>query len=333
MEETGDLKARPLPVQKRPCRGKPCYSKPMVDFGTTPQEFHRDLLEKTCYLHKAAQQDHPFTWSGIDALVHQIEPVEPFFQLFGEGPVPSDAYTQEVAMSGLRRRRLVKDRFTRLMTGGATLVINRMEMFSLEARRLCDEVERFAGYQTTANGYITFGGTGTFGKHWDTHDVFAFQLIGKKRWNVFPATFPHPLVGHTNAQIPHQCPVTPILDCTLETGDLLYIPRGWWHQTTPLDEPSFHLSVGLFVPTLIDYALWVCSRLLPQTPLARKGLLGPESMHDLAAAMQAAKSAALNPAHVAEFLKMLTDQRRQAAATETQLFSGLAARAASSAPR
>lgn len=307
----------------------------MVDFGMTPQEFHDTLLEKKFHLRKLAHTAPAFTWSDIDALLSQIEPVEPFFRLFVDGPVPADAYTREVTESGLRRRRLIPDRFTRLMSGGATLVINRMEVFSVEARRLCAEVERFAGYQTTANGYITFGGQGTFGKHWDVHDVFAFQLIGGKQWKLYPPTFPCPLSNHTSTQLGHQFPLgtaTPALDCQLETGDLLYIPRGWWHQVTPLDQPSFHLSVGLFVPTVFDYAMWVMSRALPQNPSARKGLLGRESLSDLAAAIQSATTAAMDPVYLAEFLKMIGEQRRSTTEIDVSLFSSLAEKAGQAAP-
>jgi ribosomal protein L16 Arg81 hydroxylase len=306
----------------------------MVDFGTTPQEFHATLLEKTFYLRRLAHPARTFAWSDIDALLNQIEPVEPFVRLFVDGPVPAETYTREVMESGLRRRRLIPDRFTRLMNDGATLVINRMEVFSVEARRLCAEVERFAGYQTTANGYFTFGGQGTFGKHWDVHDVFAFQLIGGKHWKVYPPTFPYPLTNHTSAQLRQHssCPPIPALDCQLETGDLLYIPRGWWHEVTPLDQPSFHLSVGLFVPTVFDYAMWILSRALPQHPSARKGLLGYESINDLAAAMQSVTAAAMDPTYVAEFLKMIADQRRPTTEIDTSLFSNLAEKAKLVAP-
>jgi ribosomal protein L16 Arg81 hydroxylase len=122
------------------------------------------------------------------------------------------------------------------------------------------------------------------------------------------------------------------LDCLLETGDLLYIPRGWWHETTPLDQPSFHLSVGLFVPTLFDYVMWVCSRFLPQSRVARKGFLGPECMNELAAAMQSANTVALDPAHVAEFMNMIAEQRRPAAEMDTSLFSSLAEKTTPTAP-
>jgi ribosomal protein L16 Arg81 hydroxylase len=316
----------------------------MVDFGMTPQEFHDTLLEKTFHLRKLATPAPSFTWSDVDALLNQIEPVEPFFRLFVDGPVPAETYTREVMESGLRRRRLIPDRFTRLMAGGATLVINRMEVFSVEARRLCGEIERFAGYQTTANGYITFGGQGTFGKHWDVHDVFAFQLIGSKRWKVYPPTFPYPLSNHTSAQLglqpplgtsplPRlQCPPTPALDCQLETGDLLYIPRGWWHQVTPLDQPSFHLSVGLFVPTVFDYVMWVMSRSLPQNPSARQGLLSRECLNDLPAVIQSATAAAMDPVYVAEFLKMISEQRRLTTEIDASLLANLAEKAKLTAP-
>jgi CRP-like cAMP-binding protein len=75
---------------------------------------------------------------------------------------------------------------------------------------------------------------------------------------------------------------------------------------------------------VLDYMMWVCGRFMAQDSIARKGLLGSESMNDVAAAMRSAHAAALNPARVAEFTKMLADQRRPAVETDTQLFSSLA---------
>ena len=40
-------------------------------------------------------------------------------------------------------------------------------------------------------------------------------------------------------------PDAPLWEGMLEDGDLLYIPRGWWHVATPLDEPTLHLTVGV----------------------------------------------------------------------------------------
>jgi len=50
----------------------------------------------------------------------------------------------------------------------------------------------------------------------------------------------------------------------LKDGDLLYIPRGWWHVATPLDEPTLHLTVGVNNPTAADMLGWFAERLKTQ---------------------------------------------------------------------
>ena len=46
-----------------------------------------------------------------------------------------------------------------------------------------------------------------------------------------------------------------------KTADLLYIPRGWWHVATPLDEPTLHLTVGVNNPNGADFLAWYVDRL------------------------------------------------------------------------
>jgi hypothetical protein len=306
----------------------------MIDFGILPQEFHATLLEKNCHLRKRAVRVPPFEWRDLDTLLNQIEPKDPLFKLYADGPVPPAAYTEEVMELGMRRRKLVLDRFSHFMAGGATLVLNRLEGCSTSAQTLCHDVERYTGFPTTGNGYITFGGKGTFGQHWDVHDVFAVQLIGRKRWRVYEPTFAYPLSTHGSDQAQSRCPPTPVLDCVLEPGDLLYIPRGWWHQATPLDEPSFHLSVATFVPTILDYVLWSCSHYLPQSAEVRRGLTGTaDTLVQIEAALQAVKAAISNPTHVAEFMHTVAGGRRPATDTDTALLSRLASQFLPHAPR
>jgi ribosomal protein L16 Arg81 hydroxylase len=47
-------------------------------------------------------------------------------------------------------------------------------------------------------------------------------------------------------------------------GDILYIPRGWWHEAFPLNEPSLHLTISLTPPTAMDYLAWAVSGLRRQ---------------------------------------------------------------------
>jgi len=173
----------------------------MLDFGLTQQAFRANYLERQVYVRTAALSERPMHWSDLDALLHAIEPDESSLQLFNSGQVAPLAYVDETFELGRPRRRINKHRFYALLQDGATLVLNRVEAHSIPAKRLCAEVARFVGCPTTSNAYVSFGGGGTFGKHWDTHDVFAVQLIGKKRWQVFQPTFPFPLSNHTSKHL------------------------------------------------------------------------------------------------------------------------------------
>jgi ribosomal protein L16 Arg81 hydroxylase len=284
-----------------------------IDFGVTPKEFRERFLEKTCYARKNAVREPAFTWADLDDILHQVEPTAPALQLFNEGPVPEEVFTEPSFQLGLRRLRLNPDRFYAQMAGGATLVLNRVEMYSARLRRFCTEVARFTGHQTLGNAYVAFGGDGTFGKHWDTHDVIVLQLIGRKRWQIFGPTFPLPLSSHTTRNVGHECPRTPIADCVLEAGDLLYVPRGWWHHVLPLQEGSFHISVGVYLPSVLDYLMWVCSHHVSRMVEARQGLIEPALNNgSLAEVMKGLQAAAANPAYLAQFQAEVAERGRSA---------------------
>lgn len=246
----------------------------MIDFGVSPDEFTAEYFERRHLLRRRALAMNPFGWKELDAILYSIDPSAPSLQLYADGPVDESAFTEACVEFGVPRRRLAKARFLRLLHAGATLVINRMESHSLPIRHLCSEVGRFAGSVPVSNAYLSLGGSGTFGKHWDTHDVFVLQLIGRKRWQVFAPTFPLPLSEHRSTGLEAQCSDMPLLDTTLEAGDLLYLPRGFWHRAIPLAEPSLHLSVGTYGPTMHDYVSWVCANRLPSLEAVRHSLDG-----------------------------------------------------------
>ncbi|HEY0082081.1 MAG TPA: cupin domain-containing protein, partial [Pyrinomonadaceae bacterium] len=50
-------------------------------------------------------------------------------------------------------------------------------------------------------------------------------------------------------------------EATLADGDLLYIPRGFWHVAEPLDEPTLHLTVGIHKRTGLDLLTWLAGQL------------------------------------------------------------------------
>jgi len=273
----------------------------MLDFGLTPGDFRSELFERKPHHFRGALLERPFAWTDIDELLHVIDPRAPAVRMFHHGTVPEHAYTEELVELGRPRRRLCKPKFYDYMQKGATLQINWLERHSVAARRLCLEVARFVGAQTSSNAYLSFAGDGTFGKHWDTHDVFAIQLIGRKRWRVFAPTFPLPLTYQTHDRSGHTCPAEPTFELTLEEGDVLYIPRGWWHHVIPLRVGSFHLSVGSYSPTFFDYFMQTSARCLERLADMRRAFSAEEYRELVAEAMRQLEPALLDAASAAAF--------------------------------
>ncbi len=273
----------------------------MIDFGLTPDDFRAEYFEQKPRHFRGALAERPFTWSDIDQLLHVIDPRVPTIRVFHHGEVPAHAYTEEFVEVGQSRRRLNKTKFYEYMGNGATLQINWLERHSVAAKRLCLEVGRFAGTQTTGNAYLSFAGDGTFGEHWDTHDVFAIQLIGRKRWRIFAPTFPLPLTRQTHDRSGHTCPAEPTLELALEEGDVMYLPRGWWHHVIPLEVGSFHLSVGCYPPSMFDYIIQTSAKCLEQQIGARRAFSLADYRETVAEVMQQLSAVLLDAANAAGF--------------------------------
>ena len=82
-----------------------------------------------------------------------------------------------------------------------------------------------------------------FDLHWDSQDTIILQLDGRKHWKVYRPTRLHPL--KQDVEKPSEPKEDPVWDGILENGEMIYMPRGWWHVAYPLDEPSLHLTVTI----------------------------------------------------------------------------------------
>ena len=294
----------------------PAAEAPRIDFGLNEAEFSAKYFEQRPYLHRGGLLDRSLDWDELEAMLHTLEPTETGVQLFSQGLVPSPTYTDTRAEFGLLRRRISKPHLYNHLSSGSTLVINRVENHSIHALRLCSEVRRFSGHPATSNLYVTFGGPGTFGKHWDTHDVFVLQLAGRKHWKVFEPTTPLPLSHQTSERSATACPSRAVLDIALEEGDLLYIPRGWWHEVVPLNVGSIHLSVGVYAVTAYDFLMSTLARELAEDTALRAALCRSERETIRMRLIEIGKARDLT-ATIDEFQRHLA--QRQSAETEWDL--------------
>lgn len=253
-----------------------------INLGITQEEFFSKYLEKNFLLIKNAIDCQSFKWKDINNILDSTEASHNFIKIFQNGKiVPEEEYLKHNIEIGVRYPKFRKDKFYDLMENGSTLVINRVNAHNSFIQDLSSSFAKFVMSQTLANGYFAFGGDGSFGDHWDTHDVFAVQLFGKKRWKLYTPTFESPLTPHTSKNYKHERPKEAILDCILEPGDCLYIPKGWWHNALPTEKETFHIAIGVHVPPVIDYITWVARKILPDSLECRKSLRMTENVDEI----------------------------------------------------
>jgi ribosomal protein L16 Arg81 hydroxylase len=231
----------------------------MIENSISRDDFIEQFYEKKFLFLKNSIKRNLVSWEDINRALFSWDPRDGNLRLFNHGPVPLERYTESYIEAGAQRARVLKDVFYNLMREGATLVLNRVDTKIDIVHEITTQFAQYLGERAVANGYVAFGGEGTFGQHWDTHDVFAIQLIGKKRWRLYEPTFELPLPHQTSKERKQECPSSPVFDEVLDEGDVLYFPRGWWHEALPIEgEETFHIAVGVRVTNVSDYIIWSC---------------------------------------------------------------------------
>ena len=234
--------------------------------------FREQLMGKEPFHFKNVHRPILSTWDDVDELLYACEINAGFVKLIGERALTESEFSERIAYYGQTKTSLNRDRLYHELAQGATLVLNRLEMRSLRIKRLCNDIARLALGQVVANGYLAMTGHSAFGNHWDAHDVFATQLIGRKRWKVFKPTFENPIAGQLSRDQREQCPEEAVLDVITEPGDILYIPRGWWHCAYPSEGECFHLAIGVHKPYVLDYIGWISATVLSQREQFRESI-------------------------------------------------------------
>lgn len=154
--------------------------------------------------------------------------------------------------------RLRYDKLTQELNNGATLVLDAVDELYEPLRALAEALELSFHERIQINAYAGWKTSRGFDLHWDDHDVFILQVTGRKQWMVHGMTMAYPLAGDPKEPKPTG---PPLWDHILEAGDLLYIPRGFWHVAYPLNEPTLHLTVGVHNRAGLDLLQWLVNKM------------------------------------------------------------------------
>lgn len=232
----------------------------LIKFNMNKENFKNDFLYKMPYVFKKAIDINEFNWNNANEIYSRGDISHRDFKLMNGYEVPKQEYVESYDNLGVTEYRCITSTLYKYLRDGATLVLNRIknEPFIDEISR---QIGSFAEARTITGGYAAFSSRSSYKSHWDTRDVYAVQLLGRKRWILKRPNFDFPLYMQQTKNFPHiEEPKEVYMDVVLEAGDILYIPRGWWHDPLPLDEETFHLAVATFAPTGFEYIQWLQSK-------------------------------------------------------------------------
>ena len=173
---------------------------------------------------------------------------------------------------------------------GASLRIDAIQRFSRELSVFCGNLQQDFSCPVNINLYLTPAEKQALSRHYDTHDVFVLQIHGKKRWRLFDSEVAVPLEylpairgegrrrsrsgrleKKKDVSAKHTCKL--VDEFILESGDLLYLPRGFWHEAEAVaGHVSCHLTVGIQSYTYLDLLTVALAQMATQEPRLREAL-------------------------------------------------------------
>lgn len=175
-------------------------------------------------------------------------------------PLDHALYSDVIARYGdspIASRRISRPKVARLMEHGATLVMRSIDEVDTNLSVLASSLEWNFDCRVFVDLYANSANApqGTT-PHWDDNDTIALQLWGTKRWLVHGPGRINPLRAE---RARNECPKEVMMDVELQTGDVLYVPKGHWHGVTPTSQESGHLAISLRHATGHDFLQWLVS--------------------------------------------------------------------------
>jgi hypothetical protein len=139
---------------------------------------------------------------------------------------------------------------------GASALLNDIDTLSPGLRAIATLLEQALGGKVQINLYCSWRERQAFASHFDSHDVFALQIAGEKRWTVYRGRFDQPIAHpafKSFGQAHHDAARgAPLMQVELRPGDVLYLPRGQYHDALTTGGASVHLAVGVTEPIGLD---------------------------------------------------------------------------------
>lgn len=214
------------------------------------EEFECCWKDEQPYLatgNRARIQKH-FSFKDFEGLVNQtgIWTPDRLEVVHDTKKVPPPNFFAQLPLQNGVRYALQPDKLQALLDRGASVVLNNIETMTPGLKTVRDSISDFTGGKVEGNLYYSQPRHQAFYVHIDVHDVYAFQVFGEKRWQVYQQKCRYP-INHLaflggSVEEHERAKGEALMDFTMRQGDFLYIPAGYYHQALCTDQPSVHLS-------------------------------------------------------------------------------------------
>jgi ribosomal protein L16 Arg81 hydroxylase len=223
--------------------------------GISREQFLEEYFDRKPYYEAGAVSDIGalFSWERMNDLLDRPKLWDGnTIEMALDGRViPSANYCRQghnrQGQAGLRPDR---SKVTALLHKGATFVLDFLEGVDPNVGAIARSFERLTGANTSCNAYCSWKAVRGYASHFDCMDVFALQIEGEKRWNLYEGRFPEATFvpgsqpSDFTAEQHDKMKGRLIQQITTRPGDILYLPRGVYHDALATDTASLHLSFG-----------------------------------------------------------------------------------------
>jgi hypothetical protein len=210
------------------------------------------------------------SWRGINRLLDMTHIWSSHsLQLVLDGqPVPAEGYcARATGRDNEPVLQPVAAKVREWVGRGASVVMNDVDSLTPGLAAVSEALEGAGLGKAQANVYVSWQSHKAFPAHFDTHDVWAVQVEGEKVWNVWEGRAEWPIAhpafrGLSQAQ--HEGAKRGLrAKVHMRPGDLLYLPRGWYHDALAEAPASVHVAYGVHAPLgmdlmniLLERAMW-----------------------------------------------------------------------------
>ena len=220
------------------------------------KEFFENYYERApLYVarNRAGYYDGTFSLEELDRILYGNEVGASSVILYQNGlPTRRESFVRKNKKSGEASRDVIDaDRVSALFSNGCSIVFDTVQDHSDSMGRLLRGLETALKHRVGSNVYMTPPHSQGFTAHYDTHDTAIMQIAGSKRWRIYGSPTELPLESQSHDK-KRDVAGDPVMEIELQSGDLLYLPRGVMHEARAGESFSLHVTLGFYPNLWVD---------------------------------------------------------------------------------